>query len=386
MSYTRNIKIKNEVQTMLSEKQDDFSYETAGAFHQIATVVEDNYHSETCMFPDEILWALRDGGKEDLADELEESWKNVSLYSSLDSGDELMQDLANKVGYIRSNADYLIFRLQYLDTTDKLYTIRANLIANIEKVNDVLKHVYTNDIRARIKASLQTLHGIYDVLNNSIISPVLALEGEIVKIQESFNHAPSNLPDKYRSAVETISEGLGGVYNDMVIAVTASKNTPSEDDFQKGIYSDVFFATYSNASPTIQGVKQSGLTVCSDIQNISDRIKRLLAGESSVYDFAGTLVKANYDEVMVSYRNQAKELEPLLHSAKKELQRLEAEREEKKDSKLDEGIEAINLLVRQLNSILEMAEKCPYHYLNNLTALKDNLTVASKELLEQGIV
>ena len=128
------------------------------------------------------------------------------------------------------------------------------------------------------------------------------------------------------------------------------------------------------------------LTVCSDIQNISDRIKRLLAGESSVYDFAGTLVKANYDEVMVSYRNQAKELEPLLHSAKKELQRLEAEREEKKDSKLDEGIEAINLLVRQLNSILEMAEKCPYHYLNNLTALKDNLTVASKELLEQGIV
>lgn len=371
---------------MLSEKQDDFTYETAGAFRNIAIIVEDKYHSETCMFPDEILWALRDGGKEDLADELEENWKNASLYPSLDSGDELIQDLANKVAYIRNNADYLSFRLQYLDTTDQLYKIRANLLANIEKVNETLKHVYIDDTRARITQSLKTLHGIYEILNNSIIAPLLGLEGEIVKIQESFDLAPSNLPEKYRTAVETISEGLGGVYNDMVIAYNASKNTPEEDDFKKGLYSDVFFTSYSNARATIESVKQASLSVCSDIQVVCDRIKRLLGGESSVYDFAGTLVKANYDEVMVSYRNHAKELEPLLHSAKKELQRLEAEREEKKDSKLDEGIETINLLVRQLNSILEMAEKCPYHYLNNLTALKDNLTVASKELLEQGIV
>lgn len=371
---------------MLSEKQSDFTYETAGALHKIATVVEDKYHSETCMFPDEILWALRDGGKEELANELEESWKNDSLYPPLDSGDELIQDLANKVGYIRNNADYLTFRLQYLDTTDQLYTIRANLIANIEKVNEVLKHVYTSDTRARIMASLQTLHGIYDVLNSSIISPVLALEGEIVKIQESFNHAPANLPEKYHSAVETISEGLGGVYNDMVIACNASKNMPQEDDLKGELYSDLFFATYSNATSTIQSVRQTGLTVCSDIQNICDRIKRLLDGESNVYDFAGTLVNTNYDEVIVIFRNQAKELEPLLHSAKKELQRLEAEREEKKDNKLDGGIETVNLLIRQLNSILEMAEKCPYHYMNNLSALKSNLAVASKELLEQGIV
>ena len=386
MSYTRNIKMKNEVQTMLSEKQSDFTYETAGALHKIATVVDDKYHSETCMFPDEILWALRDGGKEDLADGLEESWENVSLYSSLDSGDELIQDLANKVAYIRSNADYLAFRLQYLDTTDQLYKIRAKLLANIEKVNETLKHVYTDDTRARIMASLQTLHGIYEILNNSIIAPLLGLEGEIVKIQESFDLAPSNLPEKYRKAVETINEGLGGVYNDMVIAVTASKHTPQEDDLRKDIYSDVFFMSYSLAYSTIQGVRQTSLTVISDIQNICDRIERLLAGESSVYDFVGTFASANYDEMIVSYRNQAKELEPLRHSAKKELQRLEAEREEKKDSKLDEGIETINLLIHQLNTILEMAEKCPYHYMNNLTALKDNLTVASKELLEQGIV
>lgn len=371
---------------MLSEKQSDFTYETAGALHKIATVVEDKYHSETCTFPDEILWALRDGGKEELANELEESWKNDSLYPSLDSGDELIQDLANKVAYIRDNADYLSFRLQYLDTTDQLYTIRANLLANIEKVNETLKHVYTSDIRARIMQSLQTLHSIYEILNNSVITPLLGLEGEIVKIQESFNHEPSNLPEKYRTAVETISDCLGGVYNDMVIAYNASKHTPQEDDLKKDIFSDVFFLVYDRANSTIQGVKQTSLTVCSDIQGLCGRIKRLLDGESSVYDFAGTLVNANYDEVIVTFRNQAKELEPLLHCAKRELQSLEAEREEKKDNKLDGGIETVNLLIRQLNSILEMAEKCPYHYMNNLSALKSNLAVASKELLEQGIV
>ena len=371
---------------MLSEKQSDFTYETAGALHKIATVVDDKYHSETCMFPDEILWALRDGGKEELADGLDESWESVSLYSTLDSGADLIQDLANKVAYIRSNPDYLSFRLQYLDTTDQLYKIRAKLLANIEKVNETLKHVYIDDTRARITQSLQKLHGIYEILNNSIITPLLGLEGEIVKIQESFDLAPSNLPEKYRHAIEIIYKGLGGVYNDMVIAVTASKNTPSEDDLKKELYSDVFFASYSNARATIESAKQTSLTVCSDIDVICDRIELLLNGECSVYDFVGTFASANYDEVMVSFRNQVKELEPLLHSAKKELQRLEAEREEKRDSKIDEGIETINLLVHQLNTILEMAEKCPYHYMNNLTALKDNLTVASRELLEQGIV
>ena len=338
---------------MLNEKQSDFTYETAGALHKIATVVEDKYHSETCMFPDEILWALRDGGKEDLADGLEEGWENVSLYSSLDGEYNIIRELDHKVSYLRNNADYLAFRLQYLDTTDQLYKIRAKLLANIEKVNETLKHVYTDDTRARIMASLQTLHGIYEILNNSIIAPLLGLEGEIVKIQESFDHDPSNLPEKYRTAVETVSECLGGVYNDMVIAYNASKHAPQEDDLNKTIFSDDFFISYSIANSTIQSVEQTSLTVCSDIQGLCERIKRLLDGESSVYDFVGSFASANYDEMIVSYRNHAKELEPLLHSAKKELQRLEAEREEKKDSKLDEGIETINLLVRQLNTILE---------------------------------
>ena len=372
---------------MLNEKQSDFTYETAGALHKIATVVNDKYHSETCMFPDEILWALRDGGKEDLADGLEESWKNESLYFSLDSGDELIQDLSNKVKYIRDKTDYLLFLLQYSDTTDKLYEIRTNLFANIEKVNEVLKHVDTSDTRTRIMASLQTLHGIYDVLNNSIISPVLALEGEIVKIQESFfNQAPSKLPEKYRTAVEAISECLGGVYNDMVLAVTASKNMPQEDDLQKGVYSDVFFLSYSKSYSNIQGVIQTGLTVCSDIKGLCERIKRLLDGEGTVYDLAGSFLNANYDEFMISFKNKASELEPLLHSAKKELQRLEVEREEKNDNTVDVGIETLTLLVTQLNTVTQMAEKNSYAYLNALEALKSNLTVVSKELLEQGII
>ena len=65
---------------------------------------------------------------------------------------------------------------------------------------------------------------------------MLGLEGDIVKIQESFDLAPSNLPEKYRKALETVSECLGGVYNDMVIAYNASKNTPEEDDLKKRFF------------------------------------------------------------------------------------------------------------------------------------------------------
>ena len=368
---------------MLSEKQSDFISDVAGDLQKISTAVDDKYHFETCVFPDKFIWILRDEGKDELADDLDVSWKSVSLYT--DSSD-IISDLSNKLWYIRDSADYLSFRLQYLDTLDKLYNARSNFNENFELVNNTIKHIYNSEAVASCMEHLRTLHSTYEVLNTQIINPLLNLEGEIVKIQESFNHAPSNLPEKYRKAVETIDEDLGGVYNDMVIAVTASKHTPQEDDLKKSIFSDVFFMSYSLAYSTIQGVRQSSLTVITDIQNICDRIERLLAGESSVYDFVGTFASANYDEMIVSYRNQAKELEPLRHSAKKELQRLEAEREEKKDSKLDEGIETINLLIHQLNTILEMAEKCPYHYMNNLTALKDNLTVASKELLEQRIV
>ena len=89
---------------------------------------------------------------------------------------------------------------------------------------------------------------------------------------------------------------------------------------------------------------------------------------------------------MISFKNKASELEPLIASAKKELQRLEVEREEKNDNTVDVGIETVNLLVTQLNTVTQMAEKNSYAYLNALEALKSNLTVASKELLDQGVI
>ena len=370
---------------MLNEKQSDFTYETAGAFRNIAIVVDEKYHSETCMFPDEILWALRDGGKEDLADELEESWETISLYPI--SGDEdYIRELINKVNYLDSEIEYLEFRSLYSTTLDRLYSVRSNFNENLEKVNEISKHVYTADAVAKISQSLKTLQGLYDILNNGIINPYLRLETEITKGQQLFNYSGSNLPEKFVPAIQVIKENLSGVYADMAIAYHATKNMPSEDDLQKGVYSDVFFASYSNARNTILGAMQASATVCTDITIINERLDHLVEGEGSVFDFAGSLLNASYDELMISFKNKASELEPLIASTKKELQRLEVEREEKNDNTVDIGIETLTLLVTQLNTVTQMAEKNSYAYLNALEALKSNLTVASKELLDQGII
>ena len=73
----------------------------------------------------------------------------------------------------------------------------------------------------------------------------------------------------------------------MVLACVATKNMPSEDDLQGNIYSDVFFATYSNARNIILGAMQTSATVCTDITIINERLVHLVEGEGSVFDFAG---------------------------------------------------------------------------------------------------
>ena len=370
---------------MLNEKQDSYLIDLSVALGKIESVVDEQYLSETCMFPDEILWALRDGGKEDLADELEESWETISLYPI--SGDEdYIRELINKVNYLDSEIEYLEFRSLYSTTLDRLYSVRSNFNENLEKVNEISKHVYTADAVAKISQSLKTLQGLYDILNNGIINPYLRLETEITKGQQLFNYSGSNLPEKFVPAIQVIKENLSGVYADMAIAYHATKNMPSEDDLQKGVYSDVFFASYSNARNTILGAMQASATVCTDITIINERLDHLVEGEGSVFDFAGSLLNASYDELMISFKNKASELEPLIASTKKELQRLEVEREEKNDNTVDIGIETLTLLVTQLNTVTQMAEKNSYAYLNALEALKSNLTVASKELLDQGII
>jgi hypothetical protein len=370
---------------MLNEKQDDFAFELSVALGKIETVLDEQYHSGTCMFPDEIRWVLTDEGKEELVEDLESNWQPISLYPI--SGDEdYIRELINKVDYIRNDIDYLEFRSLYSTTLDRLYSVRSNFNENLEKVNEILKHIYTADAVAKISQSLKTLQGLYDILNNSIINPVLRLETDIVKIQQSFNYSGSNLPEKFIPAIQTIKENLSAVYADMAIAYHATKNMPSEDDLQGKVYSDVFFATYSNARNTILGAMQTSATVCTDITIINERLDHLVEGEGSVFDFAGSLLNASYDEIMISFKNKASELEPLIASAKKELQRLEVEREEKNDNTVDIGIETLTLLVTQLNTVTQMAEKNSYAYLNALEALKSNLTVASKELLDQGII
>ena len=321
---------------MLNEKQDDFTYELSVALGKIETIVDEQYHSETCMFPDEIRWVLTDEGKDELVEDLESNWQPISLYPI--SGDEdYIRELINKVDYIRNDIDYLEFRSLYSTTLDRLYSARSNFNENLEKVNEILKHVYSTDAVAKI-------------------------------------------------SIQIIKENLSGVYADMAIAYHATKNMPSEDDLQKGIYSDVFFATYSNARNTILSSMQTSATVCTDITIINERLDHLVEGEGSVFDFAGSLLNASYDELMISFKNKASELEPLIASTKKELQRLEVEREEKNDNTVDIGIETLTLLVTQLNTVTQMAEKNSYAYLNALEALKSNLTVASKELLEQGVI
>lgn len=370
---------------MLNEKQDSYLIDISVALGKIETVVDEQYLSETCMFPDEIRWVLTDEGKEDLVEDLESSWKTISLYPI--SGDEdYIRELINKVNYLNNEIEYLEFRSLYSTTLDRLYSVRSNFNENLEKVNEILKHIYTTDAVVKISQSLQTLQGLYDILNNGIINPYLRLETEIVKGQQLFNYSGSNLPEKFIPAIQVIKENLSGVYADMAIAYHATKNMPSEDDLQKEIYSDVFFATYSNARNIILGAMQTSATVCTDITIINERLGHLVEGEGSVFDFTGSLLNASYDEIMISFKNKASELEPLIASAKKELQRLEVEREEKNDNTVDVGIETVNLLVTQLNTVTQMAEKNSYAYLNALEALKSNLTVASKELLDQGII
>ena len=370
---------------MLNEKQDSYLIDISVALGKIETVVDEQYLSETCMFPDEIRWVLTDEGKEDLVEDLESSWKTISLYPI--SGDEdYIRELINKVNYLNNEIEYLEFRSLYSTTLDRLYSVRSNFNENLEKVNEILKHVYTADAVAKISQSLKTLQGLYDILNNGIINPYLRLETEITKGQQLFNYSGSNLPEKFIPAIQVIKENLSGVYSDMAIAYHATKNMPSEDDLQKGIYSDVFFASYSNARNTILGAMQTSATVCTDITVINERLDHLVEGEGSVFDFAGSLLNASYDELMISFKNKASELEPLIASTKKELQRLEVEREEKNDNTVDIGIETLTLLVTQLNTVTQMAEKNSYAYLNALEALKSNLTVASKELLDQGII
>lgn len=280
--------------------------------------------------------------------------------------------------FFTSKLDYSHLRLTYPEMLNKVYETRKNLNENIEIVEDVLKRVGSTEAKEELSKVLTELFEAFSILNSNIITPLVKLESDIEALRPFFDYPEYAIPDKYIPAFEDISESIGGVYNDMVLACVATKNMPSEDDLSDKIYSKEFISAYSNVYPTIQRVNQEALTVIGDIQLICDKIERMINGQSDLLVFARIVLNAEYDKVMLSYRTHANELEPLLKVTKKELQRLEGEREEKRDSQFDIGIETLSLLAHQLGTVLKMAEICPRYYLEYLTALKEKMLEVAK--------
>ena len=360
---------------MLNEQQEEKVKELESAFKKLAEISNDDYFFKLIFFPDCFGRALEfEENKDKLFEELSTSWKNsVIAPDNLSRDHNYIGALWRKVRFLKTKTGYSELRLAYSEVLIKAYEARKNLNENIEKVNGVVEIVKNAETKNRLSEQLTELFEAFSILNSNIITPLVELESDIEELRPFFDYPDYAIPDKYIPAFEDISESIGGLYNDMVLTCVATKNMPSEDDLTDEIYSKEFISAYSNAYATIQRVNQESLTVCSDIQVICDKIERMINGQNNLLVFAKITLNAEYDKVMLSYRTHANELEPLLKVTKKELQRLEGEREEKNDSKFDIGIETLSTLVHQLGTVLKMAEICPRYYLEYLTALKEKL-------------
>lgn len=368
---------------MLNEQQEEKVLELASAFKKLADISNDDYFYKLTLFPDCFKYSLEfEEDKEKLLEELSASWKNTAIAPDKFNRDQnYIRELQRKTHYLKVMTDYSSLLLLYEEVLVKVCGVRKNLNENIDKVYGILKRVKNDETKKRLSAELTQLLELFNILGSSIITPLVELESDIEALQVYFY--PDNLiktfPDKFIPVFEAISESIGGVYNDMVLACVATKNMPSEDDLKDKIYSKEFVSAYSNAYPTIQRVNQEAITVISDIQLICDKIERMFNGQNNLLVFAKITLNAEYDKVMLSYRTHANELEPLLKATKRELQRLEGEREEKRDSQFDIGIETLSLLAHQLGTVLKMADFCPRYYLEYLTALKEKLLEVAKK-------
>lgn len=365
---------------MLNEQQEEKVLELASAFKKLADISNDDYFFLLLLYPECFKWSLElEENKDQLLEELSASWKNTAIAPDKFNRDQNYIDtLRWKTHYLKDKVGYSSLRLTYSEVLIKVYEARKNLNENIEKVNDIVENVKNAETKNRLSGQLTQLFEMFSVLNNNIITPLVELESDIEALRPFFDYPDYAIPDKYIPAFEDISESIGGVYNDMVLACVATKNMPSEDDLSDKIYSKEFISAYSNAYPTIQRVNQEALTVIGDIQLICDKIERMINGQNNLLVFAKITLNAEYDKVILSYRTHANELEPLLNVTKKELQRLEGEREEKNDSKFDIGIETLSLLAHQLGTVLKMADFCPRYYLEYLTALKEKMLEVAK--------
>lgn len=366
---------------MLNEQQEEKVRELANTFKKLAEISNDDYFFKLIFFPDCFERALEfEENKDKLFEELSASWKNsVIAPDNLSRDHNYIGAFWRKVHFLKTKTGYSDLRLTYSEVLIKVYEARKNLNENIEKVNDVLKRVKNAETKNRLSEQLAELFEAFSILDSNIITPLVELESDIEALRPFFDYPDYAIPDKYIPAFEDISESIGGVYNDMVLACVATKNMPSEDDLSDKIYSKEFISAYSNAYPTIQRVNQEALTVISDIQLICDKIERMINGQNDLLVFAKITLNAEYDKVILSYRNHALELVPLFVKTKTELRRLEGEREEKNDSKFDIGIETLSTLFHQLNTVLRMRDKCPRYYLEYLTTLKEKLLEVAKK-------
>ena len=334
---------------MLTEQQEEKIQELASAFKKLADISNDDYFYKLLLYPDCFKQSLLfEEDQDKLLAELYIKWKNTAIApTNLNKVNNYIGELSQKAHFLTSKLDYSDLRLTYSEMLNKVYETRKNLNENIEIVEDVLKRVGGTDAKEYLSDNLTELFEMFDVLNNNIITPLVELESDI-EGRPFFDYPDYAIPDKYNPEFEAISKSMREVYNDMELAYVATKNMPSEDDLQDKIYSKDFKNAYSNSYATIQKVNQESSTVCSDIQVICEKIERLINGQSSIFVFAKLTLNAEHDKFMLSYRTNANELESLYKSTKKELQRLEAEREEKNDSKFDIGIETLSALAYQL--------------------------------------
>ena len=370
--------------TQLEEKV----LELASSIKKIGEISNDDYFYRTILFPGELVSALESEGEKDFSEDLLENWKNVTVAPTKHNQEQnyilrlasIAQRINNKFGFDA------FFRL-YSTTLSHLYEVRSNFSENIKTVNNLLEKIHDLDTKKRILDSLGRLNELFSILNTHILAQLIELEKDIIPIQKHFGSYVVALPDNHFTSINAVSESLSIVREDMKLAFNASKHIPHQvDDLEKNIYSDDFITSYSNASPFIGNVYHTSLTVCTELHTLHGRIESLKNGESGVFDFMEMLAKVNFEDSMISFRNNAQELLPLQYSVKKELRRLEAEFEEKKDDKIHSGLGTLATLSRLLNIIIDKAEKCSYQYLKDLSLLKSDIAVAGKELLEQGKV
>ena len=361
--------------------------ELADAIKKIADISNDDYFYRVILFPDEIITALENEGEKEFSEDLMANWKNVTIApDKFNQEQNYILRLSRIARKIQNEFGYDAFYNAYSYTLTELYTIRSNFSENIATVNNLVEKVHSSDTKAILLDSLRRLNELFSILNNNILARLIELEKDIIPIHKHFEANVVALPDKHFISINAISESLSMVHEDMKLAFNASKFITQEDDLEKGIYSDVFLKSYSNASPFIDNVFHTSFTVCTEIQALVGRLESLKNGECGVFEFLEMLAKVNFEDSMISFRNNAQELLPLQYSVKKELRRLEAEFEEKKDNKITSGLGTLATLSRLLNIIIEKSESCPYRYLKDLRILKELIAVASKELLEQGVV